>query len=129
MSWDVLLINSKIPVDIDSDDYPVFTSRDEFIKKVKKSFPGTDWSDPSIGILDSDDAVIEFQVGDDEEIEDTVLLNVYGGEIPVQEIARLCKENGWQAYDIASESFMDLENPSTESWDNFDSEREQFDEE
>lgn len=128
MSWDVLIINSSKPVDIDSDDYPEFTSRAEFIEKVSKYFPDTDWSDPAFGILDSEEAVIEFNVGDEDELDGTVLLNVYGGENPVKEIAGLCKASGWQAYDIATETFLDLENPSTESWDNFQSSRDYLDE-
>ncbi len=128
MSWDILIINSAQPVDIDSDDYPEFTSRADFIKKVSASIPEADWSDPSIGIVDSDAAVMEFDLGDEEEIGSTVLVNVYGGEEPVEEIARLCKENHWQAYDIATESFLDLDNPSSETWDNFQSSRESLDE-
>jgi hypothetical protein len=127
MSWDILIINSKTQVDIDADDYPEFSSRKDFIEKVKRSFPETDWSDPAFGILDSDEAVIEFNVGDEDEIGATVLLNVYGGDDPVREVARLCKENGWQAYDIATENYLDLNNPSSESWDNFQSSREYLD--
>jgi hypothetical protein len=38
MSWDVLLINSKAPVNIDSEDTPDFPSRTDFIKKVTQIF-------------------------------------------------------------------------------------------
>jgi hypothetical protein len=126
MSWDVLLINSAMQVDIDSDDYPEFTSRMEFIEKVSASIPESDWSDPTIGIVDSDLAVMEFEVGDEEEIGATVLVNIYGGENPVEEIARLCKENQWQAYDIASESYIDLDTPVSDTWNAYQASREQF---
>jgi hypothetical protein len=123
MSWDVLLINSKTPVNIDSEDIPEFLSRTDFINKVKQVLPVIDWPDPSIGILDSVPAVIEFNTGDEEAIGSEVLLHVYGGEDPVEVIVDLCKQNNWQAYDLSTESYIDLDNPSRESWNKFDQSR------
>jgi hypothetical protein len=125
MSWDVLLVHSATPVDIDADNYPAFPSRTEFIKSIRKTFPATDWSDPSLGILDSDRAVLEFDLGDEEDIGPTVLLQVYGGEDPVGAIVELCKKNGWQVFDLSTDSYLNLDNPSRESWENFERERGQ----
>jgi hypothetical protein len=123
MSWDVLLINSKTPVNIESEDTPDFLSRTDFIKKVTQILPATDWSDPSFGILDSDWAVIEFNTGNEENIGWSVMLQVYGGEDPVEAIVELCKQHHWQAYDMSTESYIDLNNPSRESWNKFDQSR------
>jgi len=120
MSWDILLVNSKTPVDIEADDYPPIPPRPDFIARVNQVFPGTDWSDPALGILDSERIVAEFDLGDEDDLGYTLLVNVYGGEDPVGALAELCKKQGWQAFDVSTESYLDLDDPSRESWENFE---------
>jgi hypothetical protein len=120
MSWDILLVNSKTPVDIEADEYPPIPARSEFIAKVNQVFPGVDWSDPALGILDSEDIVAEIDLGDEDDLGYTVLVNVYGGEDPVAALVRLCQKHGWQAFDTSTESYLDLDNPSRESWEHFE---------
>jgi hypothetical protein len=128
MSWDILLINSKSPVDIESEEYPDFISRTDFINKIKTTFPQTDWADPSFGILDSNKLVAEINAGNEEDIGSSVMLHVYGGEDPVGAIVKLCKQHGWQAYDLSTESYLDLKKPSKEGWNNFQAYRGEIEE-
>ncbi len=123
MSWDILLVNSKMPVDIEGDEYPAIPPRREFIGMVNQVFPGIDWSDPTMGILDSEQIVAEIDLGDEDDLGYTVLVNVYGGEDPVGALVRLCKKHGWQAFDVSTESYLNLDNPSRESWENFERNR------
>jgi hypothetical protein len=123
MSWDILLVNSKMPVDIEADEYPAIPPRPQFIGMVNQVFPGIDWSDPALGILDSEEIVAEIDLGDEDDLGYTVLVNVYGGEDPVAALVRLCKKHGWQAFDVSTESYLDLDNPARESWDNFERNR------
>jgi hypothetical protein len=120
MSWDILLVNSRKPVDIEADEYPPIPPRPEFIAQVNQVFPGVDWSDPALGILDSEEIVAEIDLGDEDDLGYTVLVNVYGGEDPVAALVRLCKKHGWQAFDTSTESYLDLDNPSRESWEDFE---------
>jgi hypothetical protein len=90
---------------------------------VNEVFPGVDWSDPAMGILDSDQIVAEIDLGDEDDLGYTVLVNVYGGEDPVAALVRLCKKHGWQAFDVSTESYLDLDNPSRESWESFERNR------
>ncbi len=123
MSWDILLVNSKTPVDIEADEYPAIPPRREFMGMVNQVFPGIDWSDPAMGILDSEQIVAEIDLGDEDDLGYTVLVNVYGGEDPVAALVGLCKKHGWQAFDVSTESYLDLDNPSRESWDHFERSR------
>jgi hypothetical protein len=106
MSWDILLLNSTAPVDFESDTWADFEPRTALITRLQQTFPGSTWADPSWGSLHSEQAEIEFNLGNAEEIGNTVMLHVYGGQDPASEIARLCHQHGWIAYDLAAEQFI-----------------------
>lgn len=116
MSWDILVMNSDRPVDLEKGDWSNFQSRQFVIKSVKQSFPDCNWQDPSWGILDNEKAVIEFNVGDEEEMDNTFMLHVRGGQDPTGQIAKMCKEHNWIAFDISGEQFIDNNQPTPDSF-------------
>jgi hypothetical protein len=124
MSWDILIMNSNKPVDFEKGDWANFKSRQSVIDNIQKTFPDSNWDDPSWGILDNDKAVIEFNIGDKEEMDNTFMLHVRGGQDPTGEIERLCKQHDWIAFDISGEQFIDSYQPPTESFKEWESYRD-----
>lgn len=125
MSWDILIINSNKPVDFEKGDWASFKSRQFVIESIQKTFPDSNWDDPSWGILDNDKAVIEFNVGDKEQMDNTFMLHVRGGKDPTGEIAKMCRQSDWIAYDISGEQIIDNNQPTTESFKVWESYRDQ----
>ncbi len=122
MSWDVLIINSDKPVDFEKSEWFNFQSRQFVIDSILQTFPGCNWQDPSWGILNTDKAVIEFNLGDNPEMDNTFMLHVRGGKNPTEEIAKMCKEHNWIAFDISGEQFIDNNEPTPEGfkkWENY----------
>jgi hypothetical protein len=123
MSWDILIMNSAKPVDFEKGDWPNFQSRQAVIASIQQTFPGSNWDDPSWGILDNDQAAIEFNIGDKEEMDNTFMLHVRGGQDPTSEIAKMCKQHGWIAHD--GEQFIDNNQPAAGSFRKWESYRDQ----
>lgn len=93
--------------------------------QITRVLPGVDWSDPAWGILDGDGYSIEFNLLSNGVV-DGFMLHVRGGGDPVSAIARLCSASGWVALNTSSGEFMDLDHPSHESWESFQSYRDQI---
>lgn len=125
MSWDILVMNSAKPVDFEKGDWSNFKSRQFVIESIKQTFPDSNWQDPSWGILDNDKAVIEFNIGDKEEMDNTFMLHVRGGQDPTGQIAKMCKQHNWIAFDISGEKFIDNSQPTSESFKQWEDYRDQ----
>ena len=106
MSWDILIINSKEPVDFEKGDWSDFVSRQNVIENIKSTFPEVNWTDFSWGELTNEFADIEFNIGDEESIGNNFMLHVRGGSNVVNLIFSMCQQCGWIAYDLASEKFI-----------------------
>lgn len=111
MSWDISIMKfsqrysdvSAIP----SDEVPLILGpRLAVHERVLEVFPGTDWSDPTWGAWESAIGSIEFNLGDDDPIED-MMLHVRADEEVVSKIVRLCIANGWQGIDCGSGEFVE----------------------
>ena len=124
MSWDILIINSDKPVDFENGDWPDFHSRQSVMGKIQQTFPESNWDDPSWGLLKNDKAVLEFNIGESEEPDNHFMLHVRGGQDPTGEIARLCHQHGWLAFDISAGHYIDNTKPDTESFKNWESYRD-----
>ena len=125
MSWDILVMNSDKPVDFDNGDWPHFKSRQAVIESIKQTFPESKWEDPSWGVLRNGKAIIEFNLGSKEEMDNTFMLHVRGGNDPTGEIVRLCKRHGWVAYDTSGEQFIDNKERADESFKEWGKYRDQ----
>ena len=124
MSWDILIMNSDKPVDFEKGDWANFESRQSVIESIQQTFSDSNWDDPSWGLLDNNKAVIEFNIGDSEDMDNTFMLHVRGGKDPTGEIARLCKQHGWIAYDISGEQYIDSNKPTDDSFKDWASYRD-----
>lgn len=122
MSWDILILNSDKPVDFEKSDWPKFSSREYVIDSINRTFPDCHWEDSSWGILENTNAVIEFNIGAKEQMDNTFMLHVRGGKDPSSEIAKMCKENNWIAFDMSRDQFIDNKQPALDSfkaWENY----------
>ena len=126
MSWDVLIVNTPVSIDLERDKGIDFSSKQEVIDKLTAFFKDIDFSDPSWGILDNIKANIEFNLGDDDNIGDNFLLHVRGGEDPVGEIVRMCLAYHWQVFDSGLDRFIDLSNPKLNSYEQWHEYKEQI---
>ena len=124
MSWDILIMNSNRPVDFENGDWASFESRQSVIECIRKTFPDSNWDDPSWGILDNEKAVIEFNIGSKEQMDNTFMLHVRGGQDPTGEIVRMCTQSDWIAYDISNDHFIDNSQPASDSFKKWESYRD-----
>ena len=121
MSWDVLVLNlgGKPPPGDAADADPVgpLGTAAQVRRRIAKHLPGVDWSD-SGGVYEGDGFTIEFDVGDDDPI-DQLMLQVRGGGDAIAALLRFVNPNGWALLDCATSEFLDPENPSAEGWEGF----------
>ena len=126
MSWNVYILKfdgTPALEAMDADDFqplPLGTS-EAMRAKISSAFPNVDWSDPAWGSLDESGYSIEFPMRDGEL--DGLTLIVRGGGCPIPAIARLCHQNGWSA--VADGELMNFGQPSSVSWDEWQSYRDQ----
>ena len=123
MSWDVMLFKFEgEPPDFEElpDDFkpPTMGDAAALRRSISASLPGVDWSDPAWGILDGDGWSIEFNHQATGQT-DQIMLHVRGGGDPIVAIVKLCKTNGWSAFDTSSGEFLNLDAPSAEGWTGF----------
>jgi hypothetical protein len=129
VSWDLLVMafdGPPPPIEEWTDDFrpPILGSAIEVRNRISSSFPGVDWKDPSWGYLNDDGYLIEFNVGK-EEVVGSFMMHVRGGRNPLESIVKLCRKHGWYAYDCSTGEFIDLDMPSQEGWQGFQSFRDQ----
>lgn len=107
MSWDILIMNSKEPVDFEKGDWPDFKSRQSVIDNIQSTFKDSDWSDSSWGTLTNEFADMEFNLGEGESLGNNFMLHVRGGSNVLSLILLMCVEHDWIAYDISNEKFIE----------------------
>ena len=143
MSWDVMILRADgyrslndLPKDFK---LPALGSADQIKEKLKKHYPTLELSEPKSMNLTSgpynyvegtykdktEGYVIEFSIHLDQEDPDSISLKVFGGGSVIWKIVELCRENGWKAIDTSVGDFMDLENPSSKGWEDFQAYRDQ----
>lgn len=77
-----------------------------------------DWSDTTWGLYRGDGYSIEFNVGEEDPIQD-MMLHVRGGGDAIADIMKFVVPNGWAALDCSTSEFLDPANPSDEGWAGF----------
>lgn len=125
MSWDISIMD--LPTDADSlsdipDDFQPepLGARTDLIAAIREVAPSSDFTDPSWGQIVTPDFVIEFNmVGD--EIVDSIMLHVRGGDSAVAFIAALLDRLGRRAIDCSEGSFFDpsASEQSLRAWRDF----------
>jgi hypothetical protein len=129
MSWDILIQNfpqgAVTPEDIPEDFQPhTLGSRDDVIQRISTIIPEVDFADPSWGILETTEAVIEFNIGDEEDC-DSIMLHVRGGNDAVTTITRLLDGLGMRALDMQTGDFFDPQS-ARESFDEWQGHRDEL---
>jgi hypothetical protein len=123
MSWDVMIFNTrgKSPPSVEEfedSDYETLGPAADVRQRLSELLPGVDWSDTTWGIYEGDGFSIEFNVGDDDPIEN-MMLHVRGGGEAIAAIAKFARPLGWSALDCSTSEFLDLDNPSQDGWEGF----------
>jgi hypothetical protein len=89
---------------------------EEVRKAVSRSLTGIEWLEPVQGVYDGRGYSIDAQLPS-RGVVDSIGLHVRGTGNPLPVIVRLCRQNGWVAFDSAAGTFLNLENPSPEGWE------------
>lgn len=120
MSWDVLLMKEKFDLRDVPDDYEPqkLGNRDDLILQLQSIISEIDYTDKSWGILDMPEYSIEFNTGNNEQV-DSIMLHIRGGGDPLPLIKLICDSCNFAALDCSVGDFMDLENLSSGSWIKF----------
>jgi hypothetical protein len=123
MSWDVHVIRLDRPAESVEDlpqDFvpPPIGASDDVRAAISKSFPATDWTDPSWGVCDREGFALEFSLGRDEPVDSFGIL-VHGSGDPVTPLLHMCAANDWQALDVQTGEFLDPRTPERSSWAKF----------
>jgi hypothetical protein len=117
VSWDVLILHPESTSE-PPEDRPRLKPlgmAEEVRRAVSRALPGIDWTEPVQGSYDSRGCSIDVELPS-RGVVDSVGLHVRGIGNPLPAIMRLCRQNGWVAFDSAAGTFLDLEDPSPEGW-------------
>lgn len=113
------MLITQDPTKLVGDEKPAPMGNAEEVRaRLSKSLPKIDWSDPQFGVLQGPDWNMEFN-HEAEGITDSVMLHVRGGGNPIPFVVKVCKENGWVAFDTTSGELIDLNSPNAKSWKQF----------
>lgn len=104
MSWNVLLVElppgarsvREVPRDFAPNS---LGSRDALIARLQKKLPSIDFTDPTWGTLDGGNYSIQFDMGEELEV-DTITLHVEGGEDAERAIQVAAQAIGSRAFDM-----------------------------
>jgi hypothetical protein len=131
MSWDVMIFNIRRspppPFEkLEEVDLQPIGRADEVRRNIAAALPGVDWRDPTWGLYDGDGFSIEFNVGQDDPIQN-MMLHVRGGGDAVSAIVTMLRADpGWAALDCSTGQFLDPKSPSDEGWRGFQAFRDKI---
>ena len=107
-----LIINSEKKIDLINSGYLLWGSMDteDFKTRVSKLFTQANWDNAEIGLLKTDNAVIEFYIGEPEPVnfETGIMADVQFSDKPFLELTKICNANNWLLFDIDFEKYIPL---------------------
>ena len=116
MSWDIILFNSRQTIkSVEEIDENLLEPTD-FCSVLESYFDNIDKDDNHRRIKGTD---FEIEFFTDSEEVNNKILNLYG-ENGLFEIVILAQKNGWQIFDTGLEQMIELNNPKTNGYINFD---------
>lgn len=83
-----------------------------------KRLKGLDWSDPTNGIYFGDGFSFEVWLGEQDPVIN-VIFGVRGGGDPLPVLVAIARAEGWSLTDASSSEDLDLDAPSSESWEGY----------
>jgi hypothetical protein len=116
MSWDVLLLKSKIDTNDTNAQPESMGHRDVLIEEFKRLSPNVDFSDKSWGIYFDGQASIEINMGSNATIE-SIMLHMRGGGDPFGFMRATCDHFKWYALDCSTGQYIDFSSPPSDSWE------------
>jgi hypothetical protein len=129
MSWDVMVFHlrdkPKSLEDLRDDAMLPLGPAVQVRDGVSAVLSGVDWSDRTWGLYGGDGFSIEFNVGDEDPIQN-MMLHVRGGGDAVADIMKLVVANGWVALDCSTSEFLDPAAASNEGWTGFQKYRDKI---
>ena len=115
MSWDVLILHPDSASGTPEDRRLLPLGMAEEVRKaVSRALPGIDWTEAVQGVYEGRSYSIEVELPS-RGVVDSFGLHVRGSGNPLPAIVRLCRQNGWVAFESAAGTFLDLDDPSWES--------------
>lgn len=118
MTWDVLILHpdsAAAPSEGDPTLRPLGMA-DEVRRAVSRVLPGIEWDAPVQGSYRGAAVSVEVELPS-QGVVDSVALHLRGPRNPMPVIVRLCRQNGWVAFDSAAGTFLDLAAPTSEDWE------------
>lgn len=120
MSWDVMVFdlgeNPPPLEEMGADFKPKSLGLvSELRQTISAHLPQTDWSDPSWGICECGDFVLEFSMGTESK-SDGFMVHVRGGGNALEALWSFALPNGWSLYDCSTGDFIDPESPEETGW-------------
>jgi hypothetical protein len=117
VSWDVLILHPDSAAVSPEGHLQLrpLGMADDIRRAVSRSLPGIEWDAPVQGSYRG--AVLSVDVElPSRGVVDSFALHLRGAGNPMPVIVKLCRQNGWVAFDSAAGTFLDLQDPSAESW-------------
>ncbi len=118
MSWDVLILHPEsaaAPPDGDPRLRPLGMA-DEVRRAVSRALPGIEWDAPVQGSYRGTAVDVDVELPS-QGVVDSFALHLRGAANPMPFIIRICRQNGWVAFDSVAGSFLDLQNPAARGWE------------
>ncbi|WP_145453819.1 hypothetical protein [Gimesia panareensis] len=128
MSWDVAVFASRSDEASPRADWmPLDLGTMEAVQeRISKALPGTVWTDDETGFWQNEGLSFEMSLTPrpDSLQVNLVFVRVCGNANPFSGLRQLAAATGWYLMDCSDSSWIDIENPSTASWDRFRSLRD-----
>lgn len=118
MSWDVLILHpdsAAAPPEGDPRLRPLGMA-DEVRRAVSRALPGIEWDAPVQGSYRGAAVSVDVELPS-QGVVDSFALHLRGPRNPMPVVLRICRQNGWVAFDSAAGTFLDLGDPSAEDWE------------
>jgi hypothetical protein len=81
-------------------------------------FGDAEWSPPHKGLFDHEGYSVEASIGIWDDV-DSMTLDFWRGGDPLPALRELCRENGWNAWDLDLWQPVDLEAPAAPGWQRY----------
>ncbi|MFO0939818.1 MAG: hypothetical protein U0930_03540 [Pirellulales bacterium] len=122
MSWDVMIMKcdgvsslEELPEDFE---FASLGDAAQLRGQLSDFFGNINWDDPAWGLLLSQEYSLEFNFTVSGPVENFTLHARGGGDV-VTPIVAMCKHFDWQAVDYSTGELIDLDSPSSDSWQRF----------
>jgi hypothetical protein len=119
VSWDVLILHPDsvaAPTEGAAAQLRPLGMADEIRRAVSRALPGIEWDAPVQGSYRGAAVSVDVELPS-QGVVDSFALHLRGVGNPMPVIVRLCRQNGWVAFDSAAGAFLDLTSATTEDWE------------